>query len=137
MDGVWNTEEGQNITMGAPTKTASKILVGRPIQDSELEKSRQKRGNKLRPVLLVSEMHEKEEQQRTRVAPKEIIFDPPQQNLMFDYRVHRGSTRVPSMVRPCLKFPLTEVICYYLLLTDLVSEGISLTRIFLYLLEAF
>ncbi|XP_024391824.1 flagellar radial spoke protein 3 [Physcomitrium patens] len=86
--------------MGAPTKTASKILVGRPIQDSELEKSRQKRGNKLRPVLLVSEMHEKEEQQRTRVAPKEIIFDPPQQNLMFDYRVHRGSTRVPSMPEP-------------------------------------
>lgn len=105
--------------MGAPSKTLTGVIKGRPVPNPEIEMRRQKKGNKLRPVHTVLEMHEKEELQRKRVAPKGTVLDPPQQNLMFDYRVHRGSPHVNSRVRIYLNFPLTQL------------KHISLLRIYL------
>lgn len=72
--------------MGSP-----RVMKGRPAP-SPLS-SRINKGNKLRPKYTetVFEMQENAEMQRMRKAPKEVILRPPMQNLMFDFRVHRGS----------------------------------------------
>ncbi|KAG0628476.1 hypothetical protein M758_1G030000 [Ceratodon purpureus] len=72
-------------------KKPSGLVKGRPVENPEIERRRQMRNSKLRPVHTVLEIHEKEELDRKRVAPKETILVPPQQNIMYDYRVHRGS----------------------------------------------
>lgn len=89
-----------DVIMGAPVKSPTGVVKGRPLPNPEIEMRRQRnKGNKLRPVHTVQEIHEKEELQRIRVAPKATVLDPPQQNLMFDYRVHRGSPHVMNGVR--------------------------------------
>jgi hypothetical protein len=103
----------QNITMSFPhcdhhkgdVKKPSGLVKGRPVENPEIERRRQQmRNSKLRPVHTVFEIHEKEEQDRKRVAPKETVFVPPQQNLMYDFRVHRGSPHAQWKVRICLNF---------------------------------
>lgn len=84
--------------MGAPSKTPTGVIKGRPVPNPEFEMRRQKKSSKLRPVHTVLEIHEKEEFERIRAAPKETLLDPPQQNLMYDYRVHRGSPHVHNRV---------------------------------------
>jgi len=95
--------------MEAPTKTSTGVIKGHPVSNPEIEMKRQNKGNKLRPVHTMLEIHEKEEFQRVRIAPKAIVMDPPQQNLMYDYRIHRGSPFVNSRVRISLNFPLEQI----------------------------
>ena len=97
--------------MGASTKTPAGVIKGRPVPNPEIEGRRQMRNNKLRPMHTVGEIHEKEEQERKRVAPKETVLDPPQQNLMYDYRVHRGSPHTQWKVRIYLSFLSAQVYC--------------------------
>ena len=98
--------------MGVPTKMPTGVIKGRSVPNPEIEGRRQMKNNKLRPVHTVGEIHEKEEQERKRVAPTETVLDPPQQNLMYDYRVHHGYPHAQWKVRIYLNFPLAQV--YYL-----------------------
>jgi len=71
--------------------SSPRVMKGRPAPGPL--SSRINKGNKLRPKYTetVFEMQENAEMHRIRKAPKEVILRPPMQNLMFDFRVHRGS----------------------------------------------
>lgn len=76
------------IKMGSPR--TPRVLKGRPIPTKVESKNK---GSKLRPKYTetVMDMQENAEVQRIRTAPKATVLLPPMQNLMFDFRVHRGS----------------------------------------------
>lgn len=74
-------------------------MKGRPVPNPLLDR-KLNMTNKLRPKFTVAQIQATAEIRRIRVAPKETILHPRMQNLMFDFRVHRGSPHPKRWMEP-------------------------------------
>jgi hypothetical protein len=77
---------------------SAQVMKGRPVPNPLLEQ-KLNMTNKLRPKFTVAQIQETAEIRRIRVAPKETVLHPRMQNLMFDFRVHRGSPHPKRWVK--------------------------------------
>ncbi|CAM6035598.1 unnamed protein product [Sphagnum compactum] len=78
---------------------SARVMKGRPVPNALLDQ-KLNMTNKLRPKFTVAQIQANAEIRRIRVAPKETVLHPRMQNLMFDFRVHRGSPHPKRWMEP-------------------------------------